>query len=93
MSISSSLQQVAGGVAAVLSGVIVFEGADGVLLHYNGMLVGSYDVFSARSGQLEAELKSMSARRDYWMTRDELERAVGGSLRSRPVKQNSSKNP
>jgi predicted MFS family arabinose efflux permease len=35
MSISSSLQQVAGGVAAVLAGMIVFEGTDGVLLHFD----------------------------------------------------------
>jgi len=35
MSISSSLQQVAGGIAAVLSGMIVFEGVDGVLVHFD----------------------------------------------------------
>jgi predicted MFS family arabinose efflux permease len=35
MSISSSLQQVAGGVAAVLAGMIVIEGADGVLMHFD----------------------------------------------------------
>src|ERR1700734_2647702 len=35
MSISSSLQQIAGGVAAVLSGMIVLEGADGALLHFD----------------------------------------------------------
>jgi predicted MFS family arabinose efflux permease len=35
MSISSSLQQVAGGVAAVLSGMIVLENADGALLHFD----------------------------------------------------------
>jgi MFS family permease len=35
MSISSSLQQVAGGIAAVLAGMIVFEGTDGVLLHFD----------------------------------------------------------
>jgi predicted MFS family arabinose efflux permease len=35
MSISSSLQQVAGGIAAVLSGMIVFESADGALLHFD----------------------------------------------------------
>jgi predicted MFS family arabinose efflux permease len=35
MSISSSLQQVAGGIAAVLSGMIVFEGPDGVLMHFD----------------------------------------------------------
>jgi predicted MFS family arabinose efflux permease len=35
MSISSSLQQVAGGLAAVLSGMIVIEGADGLLAHFD----------------------------------------------------------
>jgi predicted MFS family arabinose efflux permease len=35
MSVSSSLQQMAGGVAAVLSGMIVVEGADGVLVHFD----------------------------------------------------------
>ena len=35
MSISSSLQQVAGGIAAVLSGMIVLEGTDGELLHFD----------------------------------------------------------
>jgi predicted MFS family arabinose efflux permease len=35
MSISSSIQQVAGGVAAVLSGMIVVEGADGVLVYFD----------------------------------------------------------
>jgi predicted MFS family arabinose efflux permease len=35
MSIGSSIQQVAGGVAAVLSGMIVVEGADGVLVYFD----------------------------------------------------------
>jgi predicted MFS family arabinose efflux permease len=35
MSISSSLQQVAGGIAAVLSGMIVFEAPDGVIMHFD----------------------------------------------------------
>lgn len=35
MSISSSLQQVAGGVASMLSGMIVVESADGALLHFD----------------------------------------------------------
>jgi predicted MFS family arabinose efflux permease len=35
MSISSSLQQVAGGMAAILSGSIVIEGADGFLVHFD----------------------------------------------------------
>jgi predicted MFS family arabinose efflux permease len=35
MSISSSLQQVAGGMAAILSGSIVIEGGDGFLVHFD----------------------------------------------------------
>jgi predicted MFS family arabinose efflux permease len=35
MSISSSIQQMAGGLAAVVSGMIVVEGADGVLIHFD----------------------------------------------------------
>jgi hypothetical protein len=35
MSISSSLQQMAGGVAAIVSGSIVTENADGVLVHFD----------------------------------------------------------
>jgi len=35
MSISSSIQQMAGGLAAVVSGMIVIEGADGVLIHFD----------------------------------------------------------
>jgi predicted MFS family arabinose efflux permease len=35
MSISSSIQQMAGGLAAVVAGMIVVEGADGVLIHFD----------------------------------------------------------
>ena len=55
----------------------------GMLLHYNGMLVGNYELFATRSEQIEAEHKSIEALRDYWMTRAELERAAGGNLRAR----------
>jgi predicted MFS family arabinose efflux permease len=44
MSISSSLQQMAGGFAAVLAGLIVSQSADGKLLHFDALgyvLVGS----------------------------------------------------
>jgi cobalt-zinc-cadmium efflux system outer membrane protein len=64
----------------------------GMLLHYNGMLVGNFELFLTRAEQIEAEHKSIEALRDYWMTRAELERAVGGNLRAR--KNNSAgKNP
>ncbi len=53
----------------------------GMLLHYNGMLVGNYELFAARAEQMEAEQKSIETLRDYWITRAELERVVGGRLR------------
>jgi cobalt-zinc-cadmium efflux system outer membrane protein len=58
--------------------------AAGVLLQYNGMLAGSFELFTARSEQAESEQKAIEALRDYWITRAELERAVGGNLQARP---------
>lgn len=55
----------------------------GMLLHYNGMLVGNFELFITRAEQIEAEHKAIEALRDYWTTRAELERAVGGNLRAR----------
>ncbi|MEI9898448.1 MAG: TolC family protein [Chthoniobacter sp.] len=57
----------------------------GMLLQYNGMLTGNYALFIARAEQIDAEQKSIEALRDYWLTRAELERAVGGNLRPRPT--------
>ena len=62
----------------------------GMLLHYNGMLVGNYELFAARAAQIEAEHKAIEALRDYWMTRAELERAVGGNLRAHSSSSSSS---
>jgi cobalt-zinc-cadmium efflux system outer membrane protein len=53
-------------------------------LRYNGMLVGNFELFEARAEQIETEQKSIEALRDYWMTRAQLERAVGGNLHARP---------
>ena len=55
----------------------------GMLLHYNGMLVGNYELFLTRAEQIEAEHKAIESLRDYWTTRAELERTVGGNLRAR----------
>ena len=55
----------------------------GMLLRYNGMLVGNYELFATRAEQIEAEHKSIEALRDYWLARTELERAVGGNLHPR----------
>ena len=49
------------------------------------MLVGNYELFATESEQVEAEQKSIEALRDYWLTRTELERAVGGNLHPRPA--------
>lgn len=57
----------------------------GTQLRYNGMLTGNYDLFTARAEQADAEQKSIETLRDYWITRAELERAVGGNLRPRPA--------
>ena len=53
----------------------------GTLLQYNGMLIGNYELFRTRAEQIEAEHKSIEMLRDYWTTRAELERAVGGKLK------------
>jgi len=55
----------------------------GMLLQYNGMLIGNYELFRTRSEQIEAEHKEIETLRDYWTTRAELERAVGGNLHPR----------
>lgn len=57
----------------------------GTQLRYNGMLTGNFDLFTARAEQADAEQKSLETLRDYWITRAELERAVGGNLRPRPA--------
>ena len=52
-------------------------------LRYNGMLVGNYELFNAHAEQIEMEQKSIEALRDYWITRAQLERAVGGNFHAR----------
>jgi outer membrane protein, heavy metal efflux system len=45
---------------------------------YNGMLIGLYELMAARQADLEAQQTALSARRDYWVARAELVRALGG---------------
>ena len=54
------------------------------LLNYNAMLSGAFDLFTAKREELEAEKGWIAARRDYWIARAELERAVGGDLDAPP---------
>jgi len=64
---------------------------DQMQLQYNAMIVGPIELFSARQQEIAAERGYVTAKREYWVTRSELERAVGGSL-VRPLK-SISKNP
>ena len=50
------------------------------LQRYNGMLAGAYDLLTAKSNEATAERNYLEAWRDYWLTRVDLERAVGGRL-------------
>ena len=50
------------------------------LLEYNAMQLSPYELFLAKSQELEAERNYINALRDYWITRAKLERTVGGKL-------------
>ncbi len=48
--------------------------------HYNYMLLGAYDLLLAKQNEIIARREYIEALRDYWITRSELERAIGGQL-------------
>lgn len=54
------------------------------LKHYNGMLVGVYDLIAAKREELLARKQYLEAVRDFWIAMLDLEQAVGGEL-PRPV--------
>jgi cobalt-zinc-cadmium efflux system outer membrane protein len=53
---------------------------DEAQLHYNGMLLGLYQLVDLKREQIEARARQLAAVRDYWTARVELERAVGGRI-------------
>jgi cobalt-zinc-cadmium efflux system outer membrane protein len=53
------------------------------LLEYNAMQLSPYELFLAKSQELEAERNYIDTLRDYWITRAKLERTVGGTLTPR----------
>jgi cobalt-zinc-cadmium efflux system outer membrane protein len=55
------------------------------LLHYNAMQKNSYDLLAAKEREQMAEETRITALRDYWLARVELERAVGGRLAVEPT--------
>jgi outer membrane protein, heavy metal efflux system len=53
------------------------------LINYNAMVIGNFELFTTKAEEARAEREYLEAVRDYWITRAELERAVGGSLSPR----------
>ena len=53
------------------------------LLEYNAMQLSPYELFLAKSQEVEAERNYINTLRDYWITRAKLERTVGGKLTPR----------
>jgi len=51
-----------------------------MLLQYNAMQKSNYDLLAAKEREQVAERGYVEALRDYWISRAELERAVGGRL-------------
>jgi len=56
---------------------------NGTLLEYNAMISGPFDLFIVKRDEADAERNYVEAARDYWITRAQLERAVGGNLEPR----------
>ncbi len=57
----------------------------GQQLQYNAMIVSPFELFRTRIDQLSAERRYIETQKEYWQTRAELERAVGGSFQKTPV--------
>jgi cobalt-zinc-cadmium efflux system outer membrane protein len=60
------------------------------LMYYNAMEVSDFELFTTKADEARTEREYIEAVRDYWITRAELERAVGGSLRLREPAQDKS---
>ena len=53
------------------------------LINYNAMAIGNFELFTTKAEEARTEREYLEAVRDYWITRAELERAVGGNLHPR----------
>jgi cobalt-zinc-cadmium efflux system outer membrane protein len=56
---------------------------DESLKNYNAMQMSDFELFATKTEEVRTEREYLEAVRDYWTTRAELERAVGGSLEER----------
>jgi len=55
------------------------------LIQYNAMEIENFELFSTKAEEARTEREYLEAVRDYWITRAELERAVGGNLNPRQL--------
>src|SRR5271157_2246918 len=53
------------------------------LINYNAMAIGNFELFTTKAEEARTEREYIEAVRDYWISRAELERAVGGNLSPR----------
>jgi len=53
------------------------------LKNYNAMQMTDFELFATKTEEARTEREYLEAIRDYWITRAELERAVGGNLNPR----------
>jgi outer membrane protein, heavy metal efflux system len=53
------------------------------LMQYNAMEIENFQLFGTKAEEARTEREYLEAVRDYWITRAELERAVGGNLNPR----------
>ena len=51
------------------------------LAQYNAMQISDFQLFATKAEEERTERESVEAVRDYWITRTELEEAVGGNLK------------
>jgi outer membrane protein, heavy metal efflux system len=61
------------------------------LMNYNAMEIGNFELFTTKAEEARTEREYLEAVRDYWITRAELERAVGGNLHPRQFAEGKSK--
>ena len=51
-------------------------------LQYNAMQIGVFQLLMAKQAQIDAGREYIETRREYWIARSELERALGGRLKT-----------
>ena len=59
--------------------------------HYNAMLLGVYQLISAKENEINSYREYIESVRDYWIARADLERAIGTQLLTANARQGESK--